>query len=250
MEYGGGWIFLNCGIGGKLRNEALEKTGAFLFFKSSLSHHIGEVVVQAVGEGGFFTLHDVAVDLVDHILGVMSDVVGDIHLRDVQKEHNRDGIVSEAMEAVVFYAAFVEEVYVSMVDGVRGKVCDKLIVRLFVSDTRECLFDDRDHGNRSGACGGLGLFQDKLVVFVIDQRALYGDGVLLKVNIRPAQCADLAPSHAATGGEVKRSLHGRAHRFVKKRLYFLVSRNLDLGLFLLRKGGFQRHIGAIDAEYC
>ena len=55
--------------------------------------HVRIIVVEKILHGGLFALHDVAVDEVDHVLGFMTDVVGNVFLGDIEGQHDRDGIV-------------------------------------------------------------------------------------------------------------------------------------------------------------
>ena len=117
------------------------------------SNQVGKVLGEDVGEGGFFIFHDVAVDLVDHILVFVADVICDIFFGDVEVEHEGDDVVAQIVEAEVIDLGASEQAGERFGDGVqchRGQV-------LLVTTVRVGLFEDRADGghHRDGslACG-------------------------------------------------------------------------------------------------
>ena len=81
------------------------------------SNQVGKVLGEDVGEGGFFIFHDVAVDLVDHILVFVADVICDIFFWDVEIEHEGDDLT------IAFNNRF-------LIDSIRACSADKIKIAM------------------------------------------------------------------------------------------------------------------------
>ena len=129
-----------------------------------------------------------AVDLIDHVFGLVAYEISYIVFRDIEGEHDADGVVAEIMEAVVRDIGAVEKVKEALTDSVRldGDVL-AVAGRELLTVSDEGVGNDGEHTDGTGTCYGLGGLLDELVILVKDEGLLDGNSVGGKVHTVPCE---------------------------------------------------------------